>query len=201
MNSKILWDIKAWLYARFRRVFPFGKILDDENRALKSLLAQIPLTRGVVIDLGTGTGNALDIVPADFVRIGLDSNFEMLKFAKQQISGYYIQSDILNAALKSDSADILIMCGVWEYIKNRAFLVSEILRIIKRNGYAVMTYSPPKPLTSLRILLGLKIYPIAEERMYEYLNVNGLKIMALRRCMLQHQILIKKTESNGTSQI
>ena len=201
MNKKVQWDVKARFYVCFRRIFPFSVFLNRENDALKSLLEEIHVKKGIAVDLGTGTGNALSFIPTDFIKIGLDLNFKMLKFAKKRISGYYIQSDILNAAIRHNSADIVTMCGVWEYIKDRYPLLHELNRIMKQNGYAIITYSPPKLLTSFRILFGLKIYPMTDERMREYLNVNGFEIMALRRCVLQHQILIIKSEANGTSQI
>ncbi len=182
-------------------MFPFGIFLRQENKALEYLLAQIPRKKGTVIDLGTGLGNSLTFIQSDFRRIGIDLNFRMLDFAKQRNGGYYIQSDVLNTAIKNESADIVLMCGLWEYIKDRYALLSEIERIIKHNSYALITFSPPGFLTGLRIFFGLKIYPITDEQMREYMLENGFKIMALCRCTLQHQILIKKSEANGTSQI
>jgi ubiquinone/menaquinone biosynthesis C-methylase UbiE len=182
-------------------MFPFGFFFRRENNALASLIKRVPMDRGIVTDLGTGLGNALSFIQSDFTRIGIDLNLNMLKFAKRRNEGYYIQSDVLTTAIKNESADIVLMCGVWEYIKDHYALLSEIKRIMKRNSYAVITYSPPRFLTRLRIFFGLKIYPITEEHIREYLLENGFEIMALSRCMLQHQLLIKKSEANGTSQI
>lgn len=201
MNSRLFWDLKAWLYLYARKLVPFGIFLHQENKALESLIARIPLDRGTVADLGTGLGNALTFIRSDFTCIGIDLNYNMLKFAKQRTRGYYIQSDVLNTAIKNESADIVVMCGVWEYIKDWRALLSEIKRIMKHNGYAVISYSPPRFLTRLRIFFGLKIYPITDELMREYVLENGFEIMALQRCTLQHQLLIKKLKANGTSQI
>lgn len=190
--SRFIWDLRAALYTRFRKLFPFGLILKKENRVLRELIAQIPYKEAMVVDVGTGTGNGLENIDAHFHKIGIDLNYRMLLLNKHHLNVPLIQCDAGRLALKDKIAEIVLSCGLLEYFKYKKPILEEIYRITKKQGYAVITYSPANLFLFFRRVLGNKIYGSTFEEMKTLILNNGYRIVDNRRSLMQHQLLIHK---------
>ncbi len=194
MNSH-RWAMTARCYERFRGLFPFNLILKAENRQLQALLESIELVDKIVVDLGTGTGNALQFCNADDLAIGIDANFTMLQFArKNRPNCFFIQAEASALPLKSGLANLVLAIGLSEYLNDLESLFEEIARISSNGAWCIFTYSPISMMTHVRTLLGHKIYPRRLEDIARIARLWNFKITKQARSWMQGQILFQKTD-------
>jgi len=193
MNKLHLWDLKAKLYRKFRKRFVFGYILERENKSLTSLLNKIPAKIETVLDLGTGDGNALQLVTTAAQKIGVDSSLIMLFNARKNVNALFINSDLLHLSVKSRIADIVLAIGVFEYFSKLGPVLCEIYRITKDNAHIIISYSPNNVWTFLRQFSGHRIYPMKFDNIIKIIEQNDFQFIAFQKGMMQHQILIKKS--------
>ena len=192
MKKSIIWNFKAKLYQQFRNQFPFGYFLQQENKSLAALLTKIPPKFKIVLDLGTGEGNALQFVANHVTKIGVDSSLSMLVNAHRKINAAFINCDLLHLSLKNNIADIVLIIGVLEYFSNLDPIFHEINRVTTKDSYVIISYSPPNIWTFLRQFIGHRIYSIKLKKMIEIIEKNGFEIIKPNKGIMQHQILIKK---------
>ena len=129
-------------HSKWHEFFP---LRNREDYAL-ALIAREP--RGTTIDLGCGSGNALvRMKRMGFERvIGVDISKQMLRQASQRIDEEKLstaidlfRSDVQNLSMiRSESIDSCIALGVIEYLKNDGPILSEMNRILRSNGAAVL---------------------------------------------------------------
>ncbi len=103
-----------------------------------------------LLDIGIGTG----LTSAPFKQhnqsilvTGVDVSQKMLTLCyHQKRADNLCRTDVANTALPfiSNHFDLIILGGVLEYIADPAVLFSEIKRVLKPNGYAVITYEALK---------------------------------------------------------
>lgn len=180
-------------YERFRAVFPLCLILNAENRQLQILMESIELSHKTIIDLGTGTGNALQFCEQAFLSIGIDANQAMLHFARRnRPKSHFIQADVRSLPLKSGSADLVLAVGISEYLSDLNVLFQEIVRILSHAGYCIFTFSPIGIMTNLRALLGHKIYPRTLDEIEKLASAWHLKSIKRGRTWMQRQILFQR---------
>jgi ubiquinone/menaquinone biosynthesis C-methylase UbiE len=194
MSRKILWNLKAKLYQKFRSIFPFGYILRQENESLLSLIKVTPANIQTALDLGTGEGNVLKLITSPVKKIGIDSNFNMLVNARRNIKAEFINGDVVFLSLKNKIADLVLIIGVLEYFPELEPVFNEIYRITTKNAHVIISYSPNNVWTFLRQFSGHRIFPNKLKKMKKIVQKSGFQFVTHKRLIMQHQILIKKVE-------
>jgi ubiquinone/menaquinone biosynthesis C-methylase UbiE len=187
-----LWNIKAAAYFWTRRLSFFRCVLDNELANLRFLIQSIPEPYPFVIDLGTGAGSTLEIFPVHIPIIGLDRSFSMLKNAAKNRDGL---SGLVGSAehlpFRNDCVSIISAIGITEYLRDKETLINEIKRILKNEGYVLITISQPSFLNRLRNLLGNRIYPIDPECWKRMLCSAGWICVSEKGTLIQKQYLYR----------
>lgn len=113
-------------------------IVDLRNSVFKKNLL---LNKGVVVDLGCGTGNLSKLLANDTIKvIGIDISFDLLKFAVFQNNPkwtMFIQYDGNHLPLKNNSVNYVTTYVVLNHVKENNHLVEllkEIHRILADDG-------------------------------------------------------------------
>lgn len=129
--SDIIPRIRAWLLARTSPAF--DRLLERRKREL------LGDARGVVLEIGPGTGSNLRYLPPDVSWIGVEPNRFMHRYALAAMERLSVQGEILegraeNIPLKSDSVDTvissLVLCSVGDPLRS----LREINRVLKPGG-------------------------------------------------------------------
>lgn len=179
------WQLTSYLYKFFRHCFPFYQILEAENENFRKLLSTLPIQPAVVLDLGTGDGNALrqfqKIVkttnPANAPQIlALDYSANMLKNFKFNQEVDLIQAELGGLPIKDQSVTLIFAIGVTEYVKNLQSVIQEIQRILAPDGQIIVSISPINGFFYLRFLLGKKLFRTFEADLASYLKDAELEI-------------------------
>ena len=187
-----LWDITAAIYFRFRRLPLFRRVLDSELANLRSLLQSIPEPYPFLIDLGTGAGSTLEIFPEDVPIIGLDHSLNMLKNAAKNRDGLSgLVGSTEHLPFRNDCVSIISAIGITEYLRDKETLINEIKRILKNEGYVLITISQPSFLNRVRNLLGNRIYPIDPECWKRMLCSAGWICLGEKTSLIQKQYLYR----------
>lgn len=193
MLKLAVWNIKAKLYHSFRQRFPFRFFLDQEQKSLIFLINKISIPVKVVVDLGTGEGEALKVLPESSIhKCGIDICFPMLINASKQVDGDFLNSNVTSLALKSGVADLVMAIGLLEYFTDFNLIFSEISRILKPSAYAIISYTPKNFFSFLRMFLGLKIHTSNINVIKKLTLKNNLSCIEHCRSMMQYQVLIRK---------
>ena len=110
---------------------------------LRDLFARIAPPGGIFVDLGCGSGNAMDSVADLFERrIGLDkSKVRMATRSTEPVVGWEFREADLNERLPLDdeSANAVLANQVIEHILDPGHLCRETLRILRNGGVCVVT--------------------------------------------------------------
>ncbi len=178
----------------------YDRIADVHNLALKvngyrssvaKYLRSLDLeidTESFVLDAGSGTGIVtLGFQDAGFrprKTIAFDLSANSLKIAREQFEKENsvdagniesIQGNVLELPFDDDSFDLVLTCGVLEYVSLDTGL-QELARVLKPGGRLV--FIPVKPSlvgTVLEFLYKFKIHPVADVRRISerYFNIVG----------------------------
>lgn len=178
----------------------YDRIADVHNLALKvngyrksvaNYLSSLDLSIGpeaFVLDAGSGTGIVtLGFQDAGFKprkTIALDLSINSLKIAREQFEKEKkidasnieaIQGNVLELPFADESFELVVTCGVLEYVSLDAGL-KELARILKHGGKLV--FIPVKPSfvgSVLELLYKFKIHPVENVRQISerYFNIVG----------------------------
>jgi len=149
-------------------------------RLLQKLLNPYELSNKIILDIGCNEGDLVDFLNINnvsFSYIGIDINFISLLSAKNK-NLTVVQCDLNNKALpfKDNSVDIVVCTEVLEHLINPKKIITEIHRIIKKDGIVII--SLPNEywwLNRLEVLFG---YPIDKGGLiynYEHLHYPNFK--------------------------
>jgi len=127
-------------YRLVNRIISFG--LDAVWR--RQAIAELDLNEGmVVLDLGSGPGEMLELAPEQVTKLGLDPVREMLYCSSsifKKIVGYGE-----NIPIKDASVNRIMSAFVLRNLSDRSSTFSELNRILKPGGRGVvMDFSPPE---------------------------------------------------------
>lgn len=192
MTQFTAWDFKAGFYHRVRNIFPFRYILAKENENIRALLNGVKFKGKKVIDIGTGTGNALGLVPEEAKVFGLDRSLKMLRWARRDDRRRFIVGDALALPFKAGSFDLALAIGIFEYQKDGEGFLRELYRIINDQGLVIVTSSPHGILTTFRNLLGNRVYPVYISKFQNLTQESTMVIKGWKKSLLQHQWLLRK---------
>lgn len=192
MND-LLWSLKAKFYRSLRANFPFNIILKGENKKLELILDSIRIKNKKVVDLGTGTGNVLQYLVSSNLVFGIDLTFSMLKTAKQFYPGAnLIQANVLELSIKKKSVELVTAIGLSEYLRDIESLFKETNRILKFNGFLVLTFSPRGICTWLRLLFGHPIYSRTLADLITIAKNERFQLVQNSHSLMQGQVLFQK---------
>lgn len=132
-----------------------------ELKLVKEKLQKIITNDMVILDLGCGEGIVAGAVFDRNVDIGLDNELEMVEKAK--LSGVY-KKVILGSAtkmpIKDKSIDLIFSNSVVEHIEDIDSVLSEIKRVLKKDGVTVLTL-PSDKLSKYSLFSRLNLYHLA----------------------------------------
>ncbi len=181
------------LYRTMRISFPVNLILKKENSKLEFMLRSLDINGKNAVDLGTGTGNVLQYLTNSKMVIAIDFARSMLHIARQT----YPQAKLLQAEasalpIAANSVEFVTAIGLSEYLRQIEPLFDEVFRILRDNGFLVLTFSPPGIWTRLRLLLGHQIYCRTLEELITIAWNKGFQIIKSSRSFMQGQVLFQK---------
>ena len=210
--SKFIWKIQALTYKRIRQNPLSRFFLNKEHKGILSLLDYLNINDkensnqiNSLLDLGTGRGDILSLLQKNKALssntdiVAVDNCDKMLYYAKKDFPNIkFIQADVLNLPFKDSEFDLIFCVGLTEYIKkeNLLLFLKNLKKILKKNGYIIITISTPNILNKFRYLLGHKIYLINdlefEDKVFDDKGIsnNSFKIEKKISTSLQVQYLI-----------
>lgn len=176
-------------YDRIAEVHNFALQINGYRKSMAKYLRSIDLaidSDSLVLDAGSGTG----IVTSGFYSanfrpkktINLDLSFNSLKVSREQFRKdkkadakniCAVQGNILDLPFSDNTFDLVLTCGVLEYVPLNDGL-REMARVLKKSGKLVLIPIKPSIVGSvLEILYKFKIHPIEEVRRHskKYFNI------------------------------
>jgi len=190
------WDLKARVYESARRVFPFNLILKREIDNIRTLINCIELDGKPMLDVGTGTGEVLRLLPHHPRIFALDRSWNMLQHAaSKKQSCALVVADALAVPFKADAFSAITAVGIFEYTPDRLMFLRELRRVLSSSGLLVLTYSSPSLLNVFRMVLGHWIYSTDIHELSEFLERAGFMCKTHLRSRIQGQLLLKKKAS------
>ncbi|WP_421855272.1 malonyl-ACP O-methyltransferase BioC [Marinomonas sp.] len=139
---------KRQLAKRFDRAsLSYDSYADFQKIVLDRLFAILPLSQAdVVVDLGTGTGQALGILSEKLTpkcNIALDLSPQMLAVASEHFSAlqntHYVCADAERLPLQDKSCDLVFSSLAIQWCLSPLDLFKELCRVTKPGGYVVFS--------------------------------------------------------------
>lgn len=126
---------------------PYGTCFTYSRLRLESFLERYLPERGEglsLLDVGCGTGNHLASLRArGFTVAGVDGSEEMLDHARRSNPDVELRlSDVEQLPFPSDQFDFVICIEVLRYLPNIEAAVSEMARVLRPGGLALVTAAP-----------------------------------------------------------
>jgi len=91
-----------------------------------------------VVDVGCGTGAVLERFGAGAIAIGIDDHEDALRYARARSGARLARSDARALPFRTGSVDRLFLLDVAEHVPEDARLFSEIRRVLRPSGLAVV---------------------------------------------------------------
>ena len=139
---------KRQLAKRFDRASQsYDSYADFQKIVLNRLLAMLPLSQAdVVLDLGTGTGQALAALSEQLTpkcTIALDLAPQMLAVAREGATSlsniHYVCADAERLPLQDQSCDLVFSSLAIQWCLSPVDLFAELYRVVKPGGYVVFS--------------------------------------------------------------
>jgi SAM-dependent methyltransferase len=101
-----------------------------------------------ILEIGCGLGYFAMTVPREFEYVGTDISLFPLRvaFQKTQDTLAFVQANVLHLALRSESFDLVVAFDVLEHVPTPSGAISEIYRVLRKNGRLIMTVPNVKSL-------------------------------------------------------
>lgn len=103
------------------------KIIRNEDKQLK------------ILDTGCGTGGNMEIFTLYGDVVGMDYSEDALKYTSLRGITNVVQGDAERPPFKNKTFDIVCILDVLEHLENDKKTVKEIRRILRNNGYLIIT--------------------------------------------------------------
>jgi len=183
------WRWKAPVYSFARRLPLFCHLLEAEKNNLAKLVRQLPSLPGVHLDLGSGTGDHLSILPVAPKRLLVDFDFDMLK---RNANAHRAIARAEQLPFCNQSFSFVSAIGLLEYLNGGDFFLNEVRRVLQPEGYFLFTSSPPNWANWMRFMWGEKLYFYSEQRLRDILTTAGWRVIGHERSWLQEQWLVSR---------
>src|SRR3989339_1243820 len=117
----------------------------------KKYIYQLP-PDSLIMEIGAGSGfDLIPILERGYRLIACDISEASVRFIKNKLAGLkisgqisYLVADGQNLPLPDNSVDCLFLAASLHHFENQADLLSEILRILKKNGRLIFAMEPSK---------------------------------------------------------
>lgn len=182
-----LWRWKAPAYSLLRRLPISRQILAAEQKNVSLLLKQFPPSPGRHLDLGSGTGDSLHILPPEPNRIAVDAEIAMLK---RNRSSLRVAARAEALPFPEESFIFISAIGLLEYMAPIEKFFDEARRVLRAGGLFLFTSSQPNAANRLRWFGGDKLYLHGEKKIKVILQKNGWHLLGFNRGLLQEQWLV-----------
>lgn len=184
-----LWNAKAAIYDGVRRLPGLRAIHHRELRHLQRLLAP-GQSVDAHLDLGSGTGAALAVLPDAQRRVLADLAPAMLLRCRQRHAGAVVLLDASRQLpFAAASFDLITAIGLVEYLQQPAVLFAEAARVCRPGGRLLVTTSPPGVFTWLRAVTGTLARGLAPAEVEVSLATSGWDVVARHASLFQQQWL------------
>jgi ubiquinone/menaquinone biosynthesis C-methylase UbiE len=187
-NSSTWWRFIAPIYSLARRLPPFQQILNAERESLKRIGEGITFSQEPGLDLGTGSGDSLLILPP-MKRILLDASFSMLAHATGKTK---VVARAESLPFPSNVFSFISAIGLIEYLPEPEKMFVEIKRVSKPGTWFLFTSSPKTLANTLRRILGAKLFLRSDEEIDELFSSVNFQIIRRSRTVMQSQWLVCK---------
>jgi len=156
---------------------------------LKRLLAQENLSPTIVLDIGTGTGSSLDILPEDSTLVGLDRSLEMIKRVPSNKHLLCVAGDAYHLPFRIGNISFISAIGLTEYLRDKPAFLDEVKRVLSEGDHFLVTIARPSILSAFRNLLGARIYVIDFSDWEIIAKDKGFICLGHQKTMLQEQMI------------
>lgn len=125
-NSKNI--LERWIWAR-------------KKETIKNILASISYTH--ILDAGCGDGGLYEVVHKDSKYTGIDISPTQLQAFREQLKRekvkrmQLIKGDICKLPFENNTFDAAVACDVLEHVLDPKLAISELQRVVKKNGYII----------------------------------------------------------------
>jgi len=190
-----IWEARARSYDWFRQLPLLRAVTEREMTNLAELLHELHLQPGRVLDVGTGTGAGIELIPASARLFAADRSRNMLALARQRRRCSFVCADATRLPLKSGSFSLVMAIGLFEYQRDRLQLLEELQRVTMAGGHILITYSRKHVFNLIRFLWGKRIYMMTHDGFASLAEAARLARVAEKRSPIQSQVLLCKKES------
>jgi len=187
-----LWGLKARWYPWTRRIFPISWVFRREKENLRSLLAQVPIGDDWILDVGTGSGDTLSLLP-DHRVIACDRSIRMMRSLRRrfpQVPGVVASAEALPFSARS--FPLVCSIGLMEYLQRPDDPLQEAHRILRPSGFLLITTSPPSLWNYGRLLLGHRLRFYRRQHFRQYLEAQGFSVLQVAHTFTQDQYLCQR---------
>lgn len=190
--GRAIWDIRAAFYDRVFELPFFKGLREEEKAAFEELVKELELGNARVLDVACGTGYYLGYFDGRCSLYGADISERMLRVSRNKANACYVLGDARALPFKDGAMNLVVSMGLLEYFREKHRVLREIRRVLKKEGYALVSYSRKSPLNALRSLLGNRVYQSSGEEMAISLNNCKLECVKERLSLLQGLVLCKR---------
>ncbi|MGH7451103.1 MAG: methyltransferase domain-containing protein, partial [bacterium] len=144
---------------------------------------------GLHLDLGSGTGDSLHILPPKQKRIAVDAEIAMLK---RNPASWRVSARAEALPFAEGSFTFVSAIGLLEYIAQTEKFFGEVRRVLRPGGFFLFTSSQSNMANRLRWFWGDKLHLRAEEKIKKILYENGWQLLGCNHSLLQEQWLARR---------
>jgi ubiquinone/menaquinone biosynthesis C-methylase UbiE len=157
----------------------------DVEAAMREILGEGPFR--FFVDLGTGTGRALELFADRFERgLGLDVNQAMLAYARAKLAtrgcahAQVRHGDIYALSLADRQADAIVMHQVLHFLSDPALAIREAARVLAPGGKLLIVDFAPHELDFLRSCEAHERLGFSHDQIGNWLKEAGLVLRSVR---------------------
>lgn len=199
------WHVQSAFYEFLRRLPGAAFCLRQERRRIQNLLDRMEFRDGLVLDIGSGSGSTLNLLPNVPAIVALDRCETML--SRIRVPGIYrIAGDAGSLPLAANLFSFVSVIGVTEYLPDLQAVIAEIRRVSRPGAFLLITRSFPCLLNRFRIVLGHRLFLRKKEPFMNTLSSCGFGCMGQTRSLIQEQGLFRlmpldhDSERSGTDE-
>ena len=142
-NAKNIWDKLSEWWIRGIKDNELSEYVENIVPLIEGILSE----KKTILDIGTGTGLVAQEarrVTQHATILGGDISIRQLRYAKEVTSGIlFVQHSIEQMPFKNEQFDAVICSMVLEHLESLLEAVSEIVRILERNGTLLIIMNHP----------------------------------------------------------
>ena len=191
---KFLWHIQSGIYHAIRCIPGIKLLLNREKENCRSLLPGSIADMPYILDIGTGAGSSLDVIPPGVPVVAADQSLNMLKQAVKRHNRIMpVVADIRALPFKSGCFRFCSCIGVAEYLSPVLPHLLETHRILSESGFFLITGSNQSVLNIIRYALGHRLHLRKADQWTRLFGQARFSCLNRRSSLIQVQWLLKKS--------